>query len=512
MWTILLVDDEVSEREGMKFLIERNQLPFTVLEASNGKQALEIIKKKKIDVLLTDIKMPYMDGLELALATHQKNPEIQIIIFSAYGEFDYAKKALQAHAVSYLLKPIELDEFSSVMEKVLGQCRENEKERLRNQYLVESNKKTLLYRLLTEELKEPLQQELEVYELNFEKKNLFLIHVETRNSFFQDWEEFFLKTVSEVCFCSFEYVNFYPNESFVILYGEQKFGKEELERFCQKMNQKIQRETGENISFFLSDPIREPGSLQQEAERIRKIKKEIYEYEPGVVWLYQFENWDFRTGEVEEIRSKLNDAIEHQRMQDVEFFLQKMITALAGTKSISVIYMHHIFYDFLDKLYMKSGIYDTELIHERINRVVSCTNFQQLSSTFSEIIREVTEKGREEDTGNVHMVNQVKQIIQQEYYKDLSLDYLAEKVNFTPAYISFVFKKETGDNLVKYITDFRMEKARYFLTETNMKIVQIGKLCGYENQSYFNRLFKNYFGMTPRQMKEKVEKKNVEEV
>ncbi|MDM0945028.1 AraC family transcriptional regulator [Clostridium perfringens] len=99
------------------------------------------------------------------------------------------------------------------------------------------------------------------------------------------------------------------------------------------------------------------------------------------------------------------------------------------------------------------------------------------------------------------IANKVIKIIKNEYSSELSLDYIADKVNFTPTYLSYVFKKETGSNIVKYITDFRMNKAKEFLEEGNMKIVQVGKACGYENQSYFNRIFKNYFGVTPNQFK-----------
>ncbi len=86
---------------------------------------------------------------------------------------------------------------------------------------------------------------------------------------------------------------------------------------------------------------------------------------------------------------------------------------------------------------------------------------------------------------------------------DLNLDYIANEINFAPAYLSYVFKKETGSNVIKYITDYRMEKAKRLLEEGKLKIIQVAQACGYGNQSYFNRLFKNYYGVTPKQFKEK---------
>ena len=124
---ILLVDDEREEREGVSWLIEKYQYPLEIMQASNGKEALQWIEKTKIDILFTDVKMPIMNGLELAKKVYETKPEIKIIIFSAYGEFSYAKQALEANAVSYLLKPIEIEEFQKVMVSVIESVqKENE--------------------------------------------------------------------------------------------------------------------------------------------------------------------------------------------------------------------------------------------------------------------------------------------------------------------------------------------------------------------------------------------------
>lgn len=121
---ILLVDDDRNERSGVRFLIEREHLPLEILEASNGKHALEVLQNEHIDILFTDVKMPYMDGLELSGIVCEKYPDVKIIIFSAYGEFEYAQKAMEARAVSYLLKPVEIDQFYHVLNKVITSCHE----------------------------------------------------------------------------------------------------------------------------------------------------------------------------------------------------------------------------------------------------------------------------------------------------------------------------------------------------------------------------------------------------
>ncbi len=100
------------------------------------------------------------------------------------------------------------------------------------------------------------------------------------------------------------------------------------------------------------------------------------------------------------------------------------------------------------------------------------------------------------------IISEIENVVELEYRKDISLEYVAEKVNLSPTYVSYLFKKETGQTLVKYITDKKMDRAKKMLGDRNLKIMQVAKSCGYENQSYFNKLFKNYFGITPKQYRE----------
>jgi two-component system, response regulator YesN len=111
MYTILIVDDEKSEREVILFLIKKYKLNLHTLQADNGKAALDILKEKPVDILLTDIKMPFINGMELATKARDIYPDIEILFFSGYDDFEYVKTALSLRAVNYILKPINENEF-----------------------------------------------------------------------------------------------------------------------------------------------------------------------------------------------------------------------------------------------------------------------------------------------------------------------------------------------------------------------------------------------------------------
>ena len=123
MIQILIVDDEKIERNGIKFLLKQLHMEAEIREAVNGVKALEALEESPADILLTDIKMPFMDGLELAENVMKKYPQTKMVIFSGYGEFEYARKAMKSGVDSYILKPVDPEEFRNTMEKVLQEQR-----------------------------------------------------------------------------------------------------------------------------------------------------------------------------------------------------------------------------------------------------------------------------------------------------------------------------------------------------------------------------------------------------
>ncbi len=115
MYRILVVDDEPIEREGIKFLLSEQESPFQVITKNNGEEALEFLKSSPVDLLCTDIKMPFMDGMQLCEAAKKLYPQLIIILLTAFGEFEYAQQAIKFDVAAYLLKPVSPGEFSEVM-------------------------------------------------------------------------------------------------------------------------------------------------------------------------------------------------------------------------------------------------------------------------------------------------------------------------------------------------------------------------------------------------------------
>jgi two-component system response regulator YesN len=120
MVTILIVDDEQVEREGVGYLINRRNLPIVTKQAQNGQAALDVLQKEPIDILITDVKMPIMNGMELCRRVRLINNELVILVLSAYGDFEYTQKAIQARVDDYILKPVDIKEFDTALDSALN--------------------------------------------------------------------------------------------------------------------------------------------------------------------------------------------------------------------------------------------------------------------------------------------------------------------------------------------------------------------------------------------------------
>ena len=192
MFRIVLVDDEREEQEGIAYLIKKYGYPLDVAFAGNGKEALNYIYHNEVDILFTDVKMPVMDGLELAKRVYEYDHDIKIVIFSAYGEFDYAKQALAANAVSYLLKPIELDEFRALMDNIMLTITAEKEEKRSREEKDRYYFNNILYKVFA-------MSKINAYEAGDLETYLFengvfgrLIHIEFMDSFFDTGEEQFI--------------------------------------------------------------------------------------------------------------------------------------------------------------------------------------------------------------------------------------------------------------------------------------------------------------------------------
>ena len=175
---------------------------------------------------------------------------------------------------------------------------------------------------------------------------------------------------------------------------------------------------------------------------------------------------------------------------------------LSTSRELSRIYIQHLLYSIVKELYDKIPQVEYEDALAMAGEFFSEKKPEKVLSDFSEAVDRILSVAGKEEKTDSELILRIKNYIQKDYQKDLSLVEVAREVGLAPAYVSHTFKKETGQGIVEYITELKMKKARKLLEDKSLKIVKIAQSCGYENQSYFNKLFKSYYVMTPRQYRE----------
>ena len=148
MIKILIADDEFVERDGIIFLINKFSFELDIKECSDGEEALNYIKENTVDILFTDVKMPFLDGLQLSKKAREIYPNLKIVIFSGFGEFEYAKRAIDIGVSDYILKPINPKEFKETMEKVINDVNEEKKENKNNELRQFREKEYILLKII----------------------------------------------------------------------------------------------------------------------------------------------------------------------------------------------------------------------------------------------------------------------------------------------------------------------------------------------------------------------------
>ncbi|MFZ1441556.1 MAG: response regulator, partial [Fusicatenibacter saccharivorans] len=186
MYTYLIVDDEMIERKGIRMLLSRMNIRENILEASNGEEALEVFEKEKIDVLLTDINMPFMDGIELLSRIHEAYPGTETVIFSGYDEFSYAKKAISYGVFAYILKPVNPEEFKKVVGEITEKLAKSEREEKRKDESMEFLREHLLYLMVNGQSRSAMQEKTQMLlDMSFVRDFRRMVLLECANNYFE---------------------------------------------------------------------------------------------------------------------------------------------------------------------------------------------------------------------------------------------------------------------------------------------------------------------------------------
>jgi len=458
---------------------------------------------EKIDILLTDVKMPFMDGIELIGAAKEEGFTLKTIIFSGYNEFEYAKLAVRLGVSDYILKPVNPQEFAQTIEKVTGELQkqyvENEQRLQQSSYMREY----LLYTLFNGGGAE------QVHTLagNLAGENFWnhfhrIVFLEFDREFFgKKALDFQAEILEENMSEEYQYLNLNPQQAVLLLNASPHYMT--LQQTAQKLHDAVFKKYGEHCHFAISGEIDDYEKIPQTMDMLEALMENKF-YRPDV-YVYS-EDISEETPVLVQID---DDTLMKQMKQDIKMkdiralreHFDRMCAKYRKKSYFSQIYIKFIFSNLLKDFYQNLPETREEEFNKQIDTLYKSGDFNCIVSIVNSHIDKLEAAFAKNPQTQHKEIETVKKYIYTHFGDELGVEQLADMVYLAPSYLSTVFKKETGQNLSKFIKQYRMEKAKDMLENTNMKIVNISEACGYQNVSYFCQSFRECYGVSPQKFR-----------
>lgn len=533
---VFLVEDEMVIRRGIKNSIDWEKEGYIFCgEASDGELAYPMIIKEKPDILITDIRMPFMDGLELCKLVKKELPNIKILILSGYDEFDYAKEAIRLGVTEYLLKPISsgklLEALNGVSESIR---REKEDKDLVRKYMeemrenTEHEKQKFFEQMIAGNLS--MADALETgkkYEMNLSAGmyNLLLFRFtlgeENRKSGELLGEaEYAIKKLTERLEYVFEFQRDVEGWAFLLMADNEEQMSERVKELSKDLEEIMKNYS--TIAYFggIGQPVARLRELEEsfrEAERAlaarftmelnRIISVEDIRMAQNVDTLDDIEITSF--GEIEKTRTMLEKFLNNGAEDEIDEFVDVYINELPEENLKSVLMRQYIIMDayivmmsFCEKIEGIEGEMQAQS-EELKNSMKTIQTLEEIKNYIRMLLKKIigvcdTISGRRYSD----IIEIAKDQIRKTYMSDeISLNTIAAEVGMSPSYFSSIFSKEMGKTFVEYLTEIRMDRAKELLMCSSMKTSEIGYEVGYKDPHYFSYIFKKTQNCTPKEFR-----------
>lgn len=491
---ILIVDDEYIMRRGIRYMMNWEEQGFQVVgEASNGKEALDMMKELKPHIVFSDMAMPVMDGIDFIKIAHRKYPDVQIIILSGYDKFDYVRQALLNGAVDYVLKPtlnpeiltklltkavsripgMQLKKTFSSLESQLEKYLKGGEDKLRIQNFTERLPHSC-YRLLGIPIRFSNSEGRDLSQIIFEK---------TEQYFSENASGNYLKFLYNPEFLCVVYNYSYRDRG--KLEKELKDLMEQLLYIHQQTFMVLGREHG-NLTE-LKQELENPEFL--EAEMFYHKGEHIYEIK-SIEEVNSLERFDFRRFSSMISQGKYIEAAELFQ----EYIYKAIESHMPGFKLKNQ--TKNLLYNFIGSV--DRSIQRLEQIrYEYFAKIDKTVYVEEFRSVFEEMMTEILDCLGENPEIQDRKLKEMLDYILEHYREELDLSSLAETFNFNYSYLSTYFNTRMGEGFSEYLNRIRISNACRYLEKRELSMAAISEMVGYSDQSYFCRVFKRITGETP---------------
>ncbi|SDZ57084.1 two-component system, response regulator YesN [Evansella caseinilytica] len=496
MLKVMLVDDEPLILEGLKNIIDWEAFGFQVAAtARNGLEALEKSRKMSFDVLITDIKMPEMTGLQLIRYLREEQKKTKVIVLSGFQEFGLVKEGLQLGIENYLLKPIKEEELISSLQLV--------KEKMNRAVLEEESAFVLrdhaIWRWVAGKMSyEALRQRMSFYpELQVAAPlwmGLLKVEVDEQNGeAWQIWRKTFERQGSTVTVIT-------PAGDFLFLWLKESPERWEAEMGKLRRLMNSTKKT-EDYVFVHSKKIADLSEIQdvyRELEMASELKMLLPEKDhPLAEQLYSASEGDKQS------KRYSNNYVSHELMEQLanqhyEAVKSSMKHTLSQFERERPLLMKSVLLEFFFQVKNKFSLHiDYEMYVETLQKILSIEELTDALGLVDKCIEMMDMNYSKQDQEYSPIIQTVLNFIHQNLPEEMSLKTLGNSFHINPIYLGQLFQKEVNCSFTKYLNKLRIEKAKKLLLHSYEKAGAIGKKVGYTDAAYFYKQFKKLEGVTP---------------
>jgi two-component system response regulator YesN len=535
MFSLLIVDDHKHQVDSLATTMPWDQFDIsTIHKAYSGQSALEIIREHPIDILITDIRMPGMSGLELIQYVNEHNKKIDCILLTGYAEFEYAQKAIELNAIDYFIKPVRDEVLLATVGKIVDKLTNERQQHQILEYttsVVHQNLPLLRENLLLDLLQEKnisrsqLMDKLKMYRIPFTYDDQVKIVAIRFDPYFYEsygaadmklFEFAVLNMAVELFSAEFHIwtckapqgnlaLLLLPKVEEGISAGYWNSVQENLlVSLATKLTENVDHYLKGNIVIYVSNPTQFPAEIysayysivatlmksnqqqgiivsppQDSIDREMKPLRSLYQA-PMLIQLMDNGNGDKLNNKLSDLFSELENSHtdSHAHLREAYLHLLSSFTYLAHKKG-------KVLEDIV-------GTASSRAEHNVIHSV-------KLLKAWSHIILDALfdNESLHVDENHQQLVNKIHSYIERNLGKDVTLQSIGDSVYLNAIYLSQIYKEITGENLSEYILHARMEKAKVLLEKSSSKIYEITEKVGYQSPQHFIRTFKKYYGVTP---------------
>lgn len=497
---IVIVEDEIRIREGIANLLHKLGNEYVVLgEASDGDEGLDMCLRENPDLVITDIRMPHMDGITMLEEMYKQGLKTKAIVLSAYSEFEYARGAMRLGVTEYLLKPVSLMDFSNALNNIRVQLEEEQLKKPHNIGTLEQTLTDLYYGSVK------MDDEIEAYlseKYGIDSGKQFCVIGAYLGRLYENVEKY--KTILRNVFAENKDIESILIESpfrkaIVIIVYKYKTPLE-VERWLQY--RMLQDDiAGVVFGFVIAENIAAIKSsydcLSQYMDWNISFEKEILISYPKITNV-QTSICTYPMDAEAQLKLALCSADKEKVERALKNFHSSFLDGkIYAPREIKDCYVRFLW--FAMEIARDLGNVDARKIERQdlLKRIMDANSKSELTSLSSEILDIISNVREVKEDVTDLTVKRAKSIIHEYYNTGITLDEIANKLNITPEYLGTKFRTETGVTFSTYMKDYRITKAKELLMGTNLKLYEIADRVGYNDPKYFSRVFKEETGQLP---------------